>query len=188
MQKAFIDGRADNDPSKGTYWYQRELDFFDQQVIPLAKRIVELRCFGSLGEEFLQNAGDNRREWSDRGSEIIKKLLAASEPLKEETREDTNDGSLPSLLAPSKVYGGTNVLLSGSSHEGGGRSKLAGSEELAQQQADESVGKLEMFQGEAPSSPIKDHFLGAKSPTTNGVATTNGNRNKPQSTVRVSQK
>ena len=95
MQKAYKDGRADRDPSQGNYWYQGELNFFDGHVIPLAKRIVEMGCFGVLGDEFLQNAEQNRREWLDKGCTIVEEMiiLADADDLYDEHQSE-NDGGL----------------------------------------------------------------------------------------------
>jgi hypothetical protein len=170
-QKAFANGRVDKDPLTGTYYYQGELDFFDQKVIPLAKRIVELSCFGSLGEEFLQNAEENRREWCDKGCEIVKQFLAASEPTKEGKGEVSNDGTLPSLSRPWNR--GLDVA---------GDSLMAESKELDVHQADDSVRDVETFHDQEPL--IRNN--GAKTPS--GDAKSNGSRGKTQSPVSVSRK
>ena len=44
MLTAYQNGRMGNDPSKG--WYQGELGFFDNYVIPLAKKLKECGVFG----------------------------------------------------------------------------------------------------------------------------------------------
>jgi hypothetical protein len=172
-QKAFANGRVDKDPLTGTYWYQEELDFFDQRVIPLANRIVELRCFGSLGEEFLQNAVQNRREWCAKGREIVKQFLVTSEPTKRGDGEDCNNDTLQSSSRPRNH--GLDVA---------GDSSMADSGGLAEQKAIDSVREVEVFHDEAPPSPIMNN--GAR--IFSGDTKSYGNREKTHSQIRVSRK
>ena len=83
MYQSFLDGRTANDPAAS--WYEGELWFFDNHVIPLAKRLKEFGCFGVSGADFLNNAEQNRFEWSEKGRDIVKELLAtkkqSAEPL-----------------------------------------------------------------------------------------------------------
>jgi 3'5'-cyclic nucleotide phosphodiesterase len=72
MHQAYRQGRADCDPAK--YWYQRELGFFDFYVIPLAKKLHECGVFGVSGDEYLQYAEMNRKEWETRGEEIVAEM------------------------------------------------------------------------------------------------------------------
>ena len=59
-----------------TFWYREELAFFDDFVIPLAQKLKECAVFGddvdgSSGDEFLNYALNNRREWKSKGRELI---------------------------------------------------------------------------------------------------------------------
>jgi len=54
MYSAYLAGRADKNPADG--WYKGELWFFDNYVIPLAKKLKECRVFGESGGEFLEFA------------------------------------------------------------------------------------------------------------------------------------
>ena len=70
---AYLNGRADVDPSEG--WYQGELGFFDFYVIPLAKKLKECGVFGVSSDEFLNYAEANRTEWEKKGCDMVKQYL-----------------------------------------------------------------------------------------------------------------
>jgi hypothetical protein len=55
MYSAYQVGRVAIDPS--TFWYKGELDFFDNYVIPLARKLKECNVFGPKGDEYLYYAG-----------------------------------------------------------------------------------------------------------------------------------
>lgn len=57
-----------------TFWYNGEIGFFDNYVIPLAKKLKECGVFGVSSAEFLNYAVQNRAEWEERGQEIVKEL------------------------------------------------------------------------------------------------------------------
>jgi hypothetical protein len=74
MYSAYRSGRGgDNDPSEG--WYKGELWFYDNYVIPLAKKLKECGVFGVASAECLTYALDNRREWERKGEEIIERMI-----------------------------------------------------------------------------------------------------------------
>jgi class 3 adenylate cyclase len=73
MYQAFLDGRADKDPS--TFWYQGEIGFFDFYIIPLAKKLKECGVFGISSDEYLNYALNNRKEWEHRGQEMVADML-----------------------------------------------------------------------------------------------------------------
>jgi class 3 adenylate cyclase len=74
MYSAFRSGRGgDNDPSEG--WYKGELWFYDNYVIPLAKKLKECGVFGVASAECLTYALDNRREWERKGEEIVERMI-----------------------------------------------------------------------------------------------------------------
>ena len=77
MCAAFKAGRMGADPAN--FWYQGELGFFDNYVIPLAKKLKECIVFGVSSDEYLNYAVLNRAEWEERGQDIIKGLLAEME-------------------------------------------------------------------------------------------------------------
>jgi 3'5'-cyclic nucleotide phosphodiesterase len=69
MMMAYRDGRSDKDPSLG--WYQGELWFFDNYVIPLTKKLKDCGVFGVSSDEYLNYALHNRDEWEAKGQEIV---------------------------------------------------------------------------------------------------------------------
>jgi class 3 adenylate cyclase len=73
MTVAFQSGRMANSPADG--WYQGELGFFDNYVIPLAKKLKECGVFGVSSDEYLNYALENRREWSTKGKESIARMV-----------------------------------------------------------------------------------------------------------------
>ncbi len=60
MFLAYAEGRGGNDPSLG--WYNGELWFFDNYIIPLAKKLEECGVFGVASDECLNYALENRKE------------------------------------------------------------------------------------------------------------------------------
>eukprot|EP00536_Pseudo-nitzschia_multiseries_P000747 jgi/Psemu1/249906/estExt_Genewise1Plus.C_90109 len=73
MYTAYQNGRSDKDPSDG--WYEGELWFFDNYVIPLATKLRECEVFGVSCDEFLDFANENRKEWSLKGRGIVAEML-----------------------------------------------------------------------------------------------------------------
>lgn len=74
MTYAFQTGRMENNPADG--WYKGELGFFDNYVIPLAKKLKECGVFGVSSDEYLNYALENRREWASKGEEVVDKMIA----------------------------------------------------------------------------------------------------------------
>eukprot|EP00980_Cylindrotheca_fusiformis_P011171 scaffold2563_cov124-Cylindrotheca_fusiformis.AAC.2 len=72
MYLAYQDGRSDKDPSQG--WYKGELWFFDNYVIPLAKKLEECGVFGVASDECLNYALENRKEWAVKGQTIVEQM------------------------------------------------------------------------------------------------------------------
>jgi len=73
MYQAYIDGRAEKDPS--TFWYEGEKGFFDFYIIPLAKKLKECGVFGISSDEYLNYAMNNRQEWEIRGQEVVAEMM-----------------------------------------------------------------------------------------------------------------
>ena len=103
MCLAYKYGRAENDPSKR--WYASEIGFFDFYIIPLAKKLKDCGVFGVSSDElsgvivdwemciwnlpslthsfstnllhnqYLQYAKQNRKEWEDKGKEIVAEMV-----------------------------------------------------------------------------------------------------------------
>jgi hypothetical protein len=71
--QAYLDGRAEANPAKT--WYQGEIGFFDYYIIPLAKKLKECGVFGVSSDEYLSYALQNRKEWEERGEEMVKEMV-----------------------------------------------------------------------------------------------------------------
>lgn len=73
MAKAYDEGRADKHPSE--FWYQGEIGFFDNYIIPLAKKLKDCGVFGVSSDEYLNYAMKNRQEWATRGQEVVGEMM-----------------------------------------------------------------------------------------------------------------
>jgi hypothetical protein len=73
MHTAYKTGRLAKNPAN--FWYNGELGFFDNYIIPLAKKLEECGVFGVSSDEYLNYAIQNRAEWEHRGEEIVKELV-----------------------------------------------------------------------------------------------------------------
>ena len=71
--QAYKDGRAEKDPSES--WYQGEMGFYDFYIIPLAKKLKDCGVFGVSSAEYLNYAIRNRKEWEERGKEIVDEMV-----------------------------------------------------------------------------------------------------------------
>jgi hypothetical protein len=69
---AYIAGREENDPLLG--WYEGEIWFFDNYVIPLARKLETCGVFGVSRDEYLNYALANRHEWERRGRDIVEQF------------------------------------------------------------------------------------------------------------------
>jgi 3'5'-cyclic nucleotide phosphodiesterase len=74
MYTAYQNGRMAKDPTEG--WYEGELWFFDNYVIPLAQKLRDCQVFGVSCDEFLDYAKDNRTEWEMKGRDIVEEAKA----------------------------------------------------------------------------------------------------------------
>jgi hypothetical protein len=75
MYRAYQCKRMAKDPAD--FWYQGELDFFDNYIIPLARKLRECNVFGVSSDECLNYAIANRSEWALRGEEAVASLLVS---------------------------------------------------------------------------------------------------------------
>jgi len=66
--KAYEAGREAQNPC--TVWYEQELDFFDNTILPLAKKMKACGAFGSF-DESISFASHNRQEWERNGMQIV---------------------------------------------------------------------------------------------------------------------
>ncbi|GKY90443.1 hypothetical protein MPSEU_000018100 [Mayamaea pseudoterrestris] len=71
--KAWKEGRSENDPSES--WYKGEMGFYDFYIIPLAKKLKDCGVFGVASDEYLNYAIRNRKEWEERGQEIVSEMV-----------------------------------------------------------------------------------------------------------------
>jgi hypothetical protein len=85
MTKAYQAGRMGNNPADG--WYQGEIGFFDNYVIPLAKKLKECGVFGVSSDEYLNYALENRREWASKGEAAVARMIETYS--KKDEGEDT---------------------------------------------------------------------------------------------------
>ena len=70
--RAYVCGHEAEDPSER--WYENELGFFDNYVIPLANKLKECGVFGVSSDEYIGFTVGNRMEWEMKGREIVKKF------------------------------------------------------------------------------------------------------------------
>ncbi|MGK3760789.1 MAG: hypothetical protein ACI8RD_013107 [Bacillariaceae sp.] len=73
MYHAYLTGRSKADPC--TFWYKGELGFFDHYIIPLSKKLSECGVFGVSSDEYLNYALSNRKEWEERGENIVAEMV-----------------------------------------------------------------------------------------------------------------
>ena len=73
MLQAYRNGRSSMNPAD--FWYEGELKFFDNYVIPLAKKLKDCNVFGVSSDECLNYAIRNRTEWQDRGRSIVAEYI-----------------------------------------------------------------------------------------------------------------
>lgn len=77
--KAHKAGRLEEDPCE--FWYDQELEFFDNTIIPLAKKLKGCGAFGVYFDEYLTYATQNRQEWQRKGAEIVTEMQGKCENL-----------------------------------------------------------------------------------------------------------
>jgi hypothetical protein len=108
MYAAFDARRTRKDPSED--WYQGEIWFFDNCVIPLAQRVKDCGVFGVQGDDCLRNAISNKKEWTIKGNGIVKEMLSkyneakfAAEAKKEEEKESSTEVKDKEQIAEDKA-------------------------------------------------------------------------------------
>jgi hypothetical protein len=52
-----------------------EIWFFENYVIPLAKKLKECEVFGSASDQLLMYAMENKKEWEAKGEAIVEQLV-----------------------------------------------------------------------------------------------------------------
>jgi hypothetical protein len=56
--------------------FSDEIGFFDNYILPLAKKLQECGVFGVSSDEYLQYAIANRQEWERRGKNVSHAILS----------------------------------------------------------------------------------------------------------------
>ena len=74
------------------------MGFFDFYILPLAKKLKECGVFGVASDEYLIWAQNNRKEWEDRGQDIVREMIIHVEGQMEEEK-NTNDDQRNKMLA-----------------------------------------------------------------------------------------
>jgi hypothetical protein len=72
---AYLSGRESEDPSSS--WHTGEIWFFDNYIIPLAKKLEECNVFGVSCDEYLTYAMQNRHEWEMKGEDIVREMVSS---------------------------------------------------------------------------------------------------------------
>lgn len=73
LSDAYHNGRAAKDPAE--FWYEGELAFFDNYIIPLAKKLRNCGVFGVSSDEYLNYALRNREEFELLGKELVAAMV-----------------------------------------------------------------------------------------------------------------
>jgi len=89
--QAYQQGRLITNPFN--YWYEGELDFFDNHILPLAEKLNQAGVFGVSGQELLNYALANKKEWSLFGRGVVTGMRRNS-------LGSTSTASLQSLKSP----------------------------------------------------------------------------------------
>jgi hypothetical protein len=69
--------------------------FFDNYIIPLAKKLKDCNVFGVSSDECLNFAVQNRKEWEQRGEEIVQGYIKAFGASKGDASMDTTVDKTP---------------------------------------------------------------------------------------------
>ncbi len=89
MYKAYLEGRAEKDPSET--WFQGELGFYDFYIIPLAKKLKDCGAFGVASDEHLDHATANCTEEKRKGREGNQGGLVADVKVESHAFPDANE-------------------------------------------------------------------------------------------------
>ena len=73
LYNAYILGRFPKDPSLN--WYEGELGFFDNYVIPIAQKLCDSGVFGTSSDEYLKYAKLNRQQWELEGKKVVESMV-----------------------------------------------------------------------------------------------------------------
>jgi hypothetical protein len=73
-----LDGRAEIEELKVILLRictKGKLAFCDFYIIPLAKKLKDCGVFGVSSDEYFSYATQNRKEWAERGEELVKDMV-----------------------------------------------------------------------------------------------------------------
>ena len=68
-----------------------ELGFFDNYIIPLAKKLKDCEVFGVDSDQCLVYAMKNREEWEARGEQALEEMVAGFKDFGKETAPEEGD-------------------------------------------------------------------------------------------------
>lgn len=74
MHNAYKEGRAEKNPCD--FWYESEIGFLKNYVIPLATKLRDCEVCSSIGEEYLRYAEQNLVEWELKGQSIVQEMVS----------------------------------------------------------------------------------------------------------------
>jgi hypothetical protein len=77
---AYLAGRMEKDPTVG--WYNGEIWFFDNYIIPLASKLKDCGVFGVSSDEYIHYACQNRHEWETKGHRIVEEMKERADAVK----------------------------------------------------------------------------------------------------------
>ena len=101
MYVAYQQGRMANDPSK--FWYTGEIAFFDNYIIPLARKLKDCNVFGVSSDECLNYALKNRAEWEARGNEVVAEMMEEVSRFGSEKIGASTSGELDGVLESGEI-------------------------------------------------------------------------------------
>ena len=101
MYEAYLEGRADKDPSKT--WYGGELWFFDNWVIPLAQNLKNCGVLDIVSDLLVKEAQRNRQRWEIEGEKICEEMLSNYMALRDMERSSVSSDSTGSYLTAQVV-------------------------------------------------------------------------------------
>ena len=77
---------ASEDPTE--YWYEGELGFFDNYILPLVRKLKDCGIFGSDDDNDLEmSALANRREWQSQGKQLVGEYLSRYQQHQQQNEE-----------------------------------------------------------------------------------------------------
>ena len=89
LRRAFLMGRG-SDPAKN--WYENQIGFLDFYLMPLAKRMENMRVFGNCGEMFASTVKSNKETWLLKGQNIADNITTKAREMKvEDFGQDTGE-------------------------------------------------------------------------------------------------